>query len=116
MTKVKFPFDEEKLFENCKKNDTLPRNDFEKQSILLRILKDFGNDRKYTEQEVKDIITKYFEDYTLIRRKLINFGYMNRDTMKGECWVVKRELSIEDVENNIVLKRHSKAYNVLNKK
>jgi len=112
MDKVEFPFDTEAFFQKCVKNKNFPRNDFEKQAILLRLLKDF-EDRKYSEQEVNEAIKKYFEDYTLLRRELINFGYMQRNPLTAEYWVVKRELTKEDIRKNTILRRHSKPYKVL---
>jgi len=109
MDKVEFPFDTEAFFQKCVKNKNFPRNDFEKQAILLRLLKDF-EDRKYTEQEVKDIIKKYFEDYTLLRRELINFGYMQRNPLTAEYQVVKRELAKEDIKKNTILRRHAQPF------
>ncbi len=106
---IEFPFDAEAFFQKCVKNKNFPRNDFEKQAILLRLLKDF-EDRKYTEQEVNEIIKKYFEDYTLLRRELINFGYMQRNSLTSEYWVVKRELTKEDIKNNTILRRHAEAF------
>ena len=109
MDKVEFPFDTEAFFQKCVKHKNFPRNDFEKQAILLRLLKDF-EDRKYTEQEVNEIIKKYFEDYTLLRRELINFGYVQRNPLTAEYWVVKRELTKEDIRKNTILRRHAEAF------
>lgn len=38
---------------------------------------------------------------------------MQRDPLKGEYWVVKRNLTKEDIEKNTLLKRHAKAYKIL---
>ena len=112
MSEIIFPFDTQKFFDKCVKNKNFPKNDFEKQTILLRILKDF-DDQKYQEDAVNDIIKKYFDDHALIRRELINFGYMHRDPYRGEYKVIKRTLTKEDISKNIRLKRHAEAFKVL---
>lgn len=113
MNEIKFPFDIDKFFEKNVKNKTFPRNDFEKQAILLKLIEKFKDEIKYTEQEVNEMIKKFFEDYTLLRRELINYGYMQRNPTTGEYWVAKRILTKEDIEKNTLLKRHAKAYGVL---
>lgn len=113
MTNVVFPFDKEALFKKAVKSQTLPRNDFEKQPILLKVLDSFEDKRIYQEEEVNEIIKKYFEDFSNMRRELINFGYMQRKPLTGEYWVVKRSLSQEDIRNNTILRRHAKPYKVL---
>ncbi len=90
----------------------IPRNDFEKQALLIELLKNF-EDKKYLEPEVNEVIKRFFDDYSSLRRELINFGYMQRDPYKGEYWVVKRELSKEDIRKNTLLKKHAEPFKVL---
>lgn len=107
MEKVTFNIDEKKFFEKYVHSQNMPRNDALKQVILKRIMNDFQENKIYFEQEVNEIIKKYFEDYTIIRRELINFSYMQRDPVKGEYWVVKKELSKEDYLKISRLKQHA---------
>lgn len=111
--KVKFPFDAEAFFKKCVKHDNIPSNDFLKQVILLKLLEEFNEDRIYSEEEVNEKIKKYFSDFVWLRRELINFGYMKRDTLKAEYQVVKRELTKEYIRKNTLLRRHAKDYKVL---
>ena|SRR3989344_8861972 len=113
MEQITFPFDTDALFKKAVKSQNLPRNDFQKQAILLRILADFEDKRIYSEQEVNEIIKKYFEDFTTLRRELINFGYMQRKPLTGEYWVVKRIFTKEDVRKNTILRRHAQPYKIL---
>jgi len=106
---VEFPFDIEDFFKKCVKNKIFPKNDFKKQAILVVLIREF-EDRTYLEKEVNEIIKKYFEDFSLLRRELVNFGYMKRNPLTTEYWVVKRNLTMEDIENNTLLKRHAKEY------
>ena len=107
MEKVIFNIDEKKFFEKCIHDKNMPRNDALKQVILKRIMINFRENMIYSEQEVNLTIKKYFEDYTLIRRELINFGYMQRDPAKSEYWVIKKELSKEDYLKISRLKQHA---------
>ena len=75
-----------------------PRNDLKKQEILQKIMKDFNENKSYTEEEVGNVIRKHFDDWALIRRELVNFGYMSRDSYKNEYKVLKKELSKDDLE------------------
>lgn len=113
MEEIIFPFDADALFKKCVKNKNFPRNDFLKQAILLKLLEEFEDNKIYLEQEVNEKIKKYFEDYTTIRRELINFGYMKRKPLTQEYWVVKRTLTKEDIRNNTLLRRHAEPYHVL---
>jgi hypothetical protein len=113
MEKIIFPFDTESFFKKCVKHKIFLKNDFKKQAILIKILPDFEDKIIYSEEDVNKKIMKYFEDCALIRRELVNFGYMKKDSLKGEYVVIKRDLFKEDIENNILLKRHSEAYKIM---
>ena len=110
MEQIPFPFDTEELFDKCVKNKVFPKNDFKKQAVLLKLLDEFEDNKKYSEQEVGEIIKKYFDDFTTIRRELINFGYMQRNNVTGEYWVVKRILTKEDIQKNTILRKHAEAF------
>ena len=103
--KIVFKEDEENFFQKCIENNSIPKNDALKQIVLKRLMKDFDEKRIYSEQEVNEAIKKHFEDYTTLRRELVNFGYMQRDSLKGEYKVVKKELTKEDYLKNTLLKR-----------
>ena len=113
MEDIIFPFDAKAFFDKCIKHKTIPRNDFEKQAILMRLMEDFKDEALYSEHEVDSAIKKHFEEYALLRRELVNFGYMGRDTLGAKYWVTKRKLTKEDIMSNTILKRHAKAFGVL---
>ena len=80
---------------------TLPRDDLKKQEILQRIAKKFERDKEYSEQEVNEIIRTFdIDDYTLIRRELVNFNYLGKDPYKGIYWL-KSEILNQDQLNKI---------------
>lgn len=104
--------DEKEFFEDCVKKQRFPKNDREKQIILKFIMKKFEENKKYSEQEVNEKIKKFYEDYSTIRREFINFGYMQRDPYKGEYWVLKKELSDEELDKIGKLQKHFEKHNV----
>jgi predicted transcriptional regulator len=46
--------------------------------ILRHVLKAFEHGRRYSEKEVNDILSRFNEDYALLRRELVEFGFMQR--------------------------------------
>lgn len=64
----------------------------------------------YKEEEVNQIIKRYFEDFALIRRELINFGYLTRSPLNWEYAVVKRELSEQELEKIEKLQKRFEDY------
>ena len=46
--------------------------------VLQEFVKKFRKGRKYSEQEVNDIITKMYDDYCQIRRRMVEEGIMKR--------------------------------------
>ncbi len=57
---------------------SIPAQRKKERIILEEIAKDFNFDKKYTEKEVNDIITKYNDDYCTIRRGMISEGILER--------------------------------------
>lgn len=90
--------DEQGFFRKCIKEQRFPKSDLEKQIILKLIMRKFKENKIYKEQEVNEIIKEFFGDFALIRRELINFGYMQRNPWKSEYKVIKKELSNEELE------------------
>ena len=94
-----FPFEADKLALQYLKRRSMPKNDIEKQAVLLRVLNHF-DERKYTEQEVNNILMDLFDDHVTVRRDLISFNYMQRDPLKGIYWVIKRDFTLEDIKKS----------------
>jgi hypothetical protein len=62
-----------------------PTGEPRKQVILDYIVERFASDRTYTEREVNQILEGFADDYTTIRRALVDRGYLNRH--QGVYWV-----------------------------
>jgi len=61
-----------------------------KQKKLLVILRwlagQFEEERRYTEQEVNDILRRYHDDYASLRRNLIEYRLLERESGGGVYW------------------------------
>ena len=103
---------EQEFFKNCVKQQRFPKDDREKQIILKFIMEKFEENKIYKEQEVNEIIKEFYEDFALIRREFINFRYMQRDNLKGEYKVIKKELSEEELNKIGKLQNNFKQQNI----
>lgn len=65
---------------------SIPAQRKKEKIILEEIAKDFESGRKYSEQEVNDIIMKYHDDYCTIRRDMISEKIMERN---GSIYIKK---------------------------
>lgn len=64
-----------------------PAKEKKKLIILGLVIDAFEKERKYTEKEVNAILKPMYEDYVLIRRYLIEYGFMDRTKDCREYWV-----------------------------
>jgi hypothetical protein len=59
-----------------------------KEVIFRKIAGQFEKDKKYTEMDVNGILKQiYPEDYSTLRRGLIELGYMDRTSNGSEYWL-----------------------------
>lgn len=59
-----------------------------KKYVLLRfIIELFEKGKKYTEFEINDLLKPVYEDYVIIRRYLIDYGYLDRLDNGKAYWV-----------------------------
>jgi hypothetical protein len=63
----------------------LPTGEARKEIVLDHIFTRFKSGRTYTEREVNQILKEFSEDYTTIRRALVDRVYLNRQD--GVYWV-----------------------------
>jgi len=78
---------------------SLPRSDIEKQKILSQIASKFEKGREYSESEVNKIIKDFdVDDYVLIRRELVNFNYLGKNSYKSIYWLKTKELSNKEID------------------
>jgi hypothetical protein len=58
----------------------IPAKHSKKLDVLLRIAESFTFDVKYPEKEVNEVISRFNDDTAAIRRYMIEFGVMERDS------------------------------------
>ncbi|WP_397536469.1 DUF2087 domain-containing protein [Rummeliibacillus pycnus] len=66
-----------------------PKKEKHKIVILREIVKHFPEDKTFTEKELNAILKTYDEDYVLIRRCLIEYGFMDRKEDGSAYWIKK---------------------------
>jgi predicted transcriptional regulator len=68
---------------------TIPAQQKKEEVVLRHIVKVFEPGRRYSEIEVKEILSQFNEDYARLRRDLVEFGFMNREGGGGAYWRVE---------------------------
>ncbi|MEM5011370.1 DUF2087 domain-containing protein [Niallia taxi] len=66
-----------------------PLKEKQRLIILREIIKHIDNDKTYSEKALNDILKPIYEDYVLIRRLLIEYGFIDRKDDGSEYWVKK---------------------------
>lgn len=100
--------DQEEFFDNCVESGRLPSNDALKQLVLERLVREFEEQRIYDKAAVNDSLHPFFDDYVLVGRELVNFGYLSYDNTANTYEVRKTELPESDYRSNTRLERHAK--------
>lgn len=55
--------------------------------ILRHLLKHFEPGRTYSEKEVNTVLQQFYKDYALLRRNLVDYGFMDRIPDGSAYWV-----------------------------
>jgi hypothetical protein len=66
---------------------SFPKKEKRKLVILKQLIQRFEFGRKYTEQEVNQILKNAFSDYVTLRRSLIEYGLMDREANGSRYWL-----------------------------
>ncbi|VBB05921.1 Hypothetical protein LUCI_1132 [Lucifera butyrica] len=67
--------------------DSFPGKEKKRVAILRHLIKYFEPNQNYTEKEVNGILKKFYDDYVLLRRNLIDYGFMDRTQDGSSYWV-----------------------------
>jgi hypothetical protein len=65
---------------------SIPVKSAKKLAVLQHIARDLSPDTKYPEKELNQLIAKYHDDTAAIRRHMIEFGILDRDS-ESFYWV-----------------------------
>lgn len=74
---------------NNRKLKTFHLKEKQKLVVLREIVKSFERDRIYEEQEMNQILTSFYDDYVLLRRYLIEYGFIDRKADGSQYWLKK---------------------------
>lgn len=64
-----------------------PKKEKKKVVILTKIAEQLEYGKNYTEQELNEVLIAIFEDYAVIRRYLIDYGFMDRTVDGSKYWL-----------------------------
>jgi biotin operon repressor len=67
---------------------TLPSQRKKLEAILRYVVQAFDVDKRYSEKQVNEILSRYHADTATLRRELVGFGLMKREGGGGEYWRV----------------------------
>jgi hypothetical protein len=72
----------------------MPMQEKKRRVVLRWLAGHFDESIRYPEKQVNEILTRFHPDYALLRRELVDWGFMTRE--KGIYWRVVSE----DTANN----------------
>ncbi|MDR3589411.1 MAG: DUF2087 domain-containing protein [Negativicutes bacterium] len=67
--------------------DVFPTKEKKRVAILRHLMKFFDPDKTYHEKEVNAILQPFYPDYVLLRRSLIDYGFLDRTYDGSSYWV-----------------------------
>lgn len=67
---------------------SIPARNSKKIEVLKKIATGFSPDVVYSEREINEMIARFHDDTAALRRYMIEFGIMERNT-KSEYWLAK---------------------------
>ena len=65
-----------------------PKKEKDKLIVLMKIAGEFTSNRIYSEKEVNEILKGYYDDYVLLRRYLIEYGFITRKPDGSSYWSI----------------------------
>ncbi|KHD86237.1 DUF2087 domain-containing protein [Heyndrickxia ginsengihumi] len=66
-----------------------PPKEKQRLIVLREMAKRFKQDVVYTEQEVNEMLKEMYEDYVMVRRYLIEYGFLDRKSDGSQYWLKK---------------------------
>jgi DNA-binding CsgD family transcriptional regulator len=67
---------------------SFPLKEKKRVAILRHLVKKFEPTKTYTEKEVNGILQPFYNDYVLLRRYLIEYGFMDRTQDGSSYWIL----------------------------
>ncbi|HOY66313.1 MAG TPA: DUF2087 domain-containing protein [Candidatus Ozemobacteraceae bacterium] len=69
---------------------TLPIKEKRRIAILRHLITFFDGDRTYTEKQVNGILERFYHDYAMLRRNMIEYGFLERKPDGSSYWIKLR--------------------------
>jgi hypothetical protein len=66
-----------------------PLKEKQKLAVLREIVKHVKSEKMYAEKELNQLLQVFYDDYALIRRYLIEYGFLDRKPDGSEYWLKK---------------------------
>lgn len=66
-----------------------PPKEKQRLIVLREIVKHLENERTYNEKELNEILKALYDDYVMIRRHLIEYGFLDRKPDGSQYWLKK---------------------------
>ncbi|MDP4170960.1 MAG: DUF2087 domain-containing protein [Bacillota bacterium] len=66
-----------------------PLKEKQKLVVLREIVRYFKSERTYGEKEINEILKAIYDDYVMIRRYLIEYGFLDRTSDGSQYWLKK---------------------------
>ena len=57
----------------------IPKKKKNKQELFKYLITKFEENKEYTETEINEVILEFYEDYSIIRRYLVDYKLLERD-------------------------------------
>lgn len=67
--------------------DSFPLKEKKRVAILRHLVKNFEAEKTYTEKEVNAVLMQFYANYVLLRRCLIEYGFMDRTQDGSSYWL-----------------------------
>ncbi|MEH7452362.1 DUF2087 domain-containing protein [Gottfriedia acidiceleris] len=64
-----------------------PLKEKQKLVVLREIVNRFSPNKKYTEKEINEVLTAIYPDYVVLRRYLIEYGFIDRKSDGSSYWL-----------------------------
>ncbi|MFB6194252.1 MAG: DUF2087 domain-containing protein [Halobaculum sp.] len=104
---MEYDRDPDEVYETAVETGRLPRNDALKLIVLERLLDGLAVGDVVTKSELDDRIGDRLSDHPLVRRELVNLGYLAYDNLTNEYEVRRRSLPEAEIRETPRLRRHA---------
>lgn len=66
---------------------SFPRREKQRLAVIRELSRRFEPDRLYTEKEINEILRNAYDDYVILRRYLIEYGFLDRKPDGSHYWL-----------------------------